>query len=314
MTSNTEILISLLTYNSKNHINECLKSLENQTNKNFKCFIFDNQSHDEIESEVKNYKNVTFVQTGANLGYTGGHNFALRYFQEKFPNHRYMMILNPDTILSENLIDGFQKIFTEDYFLYSCLIKDNFHDNKLNIGKNIHLPSFTFMSSELPTEAFGNKFIYTPFLSGCCFVVDYKKISKEELFRDYFMYHDEIELSIRSRMKGFKIPTVTQGFVKHSIRGEESIISDKLIYLLEYNRLRLQSDLFNDTIILLILPFYLISRILILLLYKPRYMYKPYLNGIYQGLKYWFINFGKEKKSMAETLKFLLIDNYFHKY
>jgi len=314
MNFNNEILVSLLTHNSKNHIKDCLNSLQNQTNKNFKCFIFDNLSTDGIEEEIKNYQNVVFIATGGNLGYTGGHNFSLNYFKKNFTNHRYMMVLNPDAILSQNLIEEYFKIFNEENFLYSCIVKENENTENIYVGKNIHLPSFSFMGSKLPTQEQDKDVINNPFVTGCCFIVDFQKLNNEDLFKDYFMYHDEIELSIRTRLKGYKIPTLTNGYVIHNVKKDISKLPDRTIYLLEFNRLRLQSDLFNDLVIFINLPFYLLSRLSILFLLKPKYMYKPYLLGIFEGLKYWIKNFDLKKKSFLKTIRFLLIENYFHKY
>jgi GT2 family glycosyltransferase len=314
MNYSNQILISLLTYNSKASILNCLKSLENQTNKNFKCFIFDNASTDGIENEIKKFKDIEFIQTGENLGYTGGHNFAFNFFRENYPNHQFMMILNPDTLLSQNLLEEYQNLFTEDKILYTCLVKNEYLGENNYVGNFIQLPSFTFIGKILPKSYLSKDFIYNPFVSGCCFIVNFQKIRGANLFKDYFMYHEEIELSIRNRMEGNLIPTVTKSFVVHSVKKDISNLPYKIIYLLELNRLKLQSDLFHDFFILMNLPFYLLSRIGILLIFKPKYMYKPYLHGILDGLKYWIKNLGKNRKNFRKSVKFLFIDNYFHKF
>ncbi len=304
-----EILISLLTFNSSTTIEECLHSLENQSNKNFKCFVFDNNSKDNIEELVKKFPDVKFVQIGQNNGYTGGHNFALHYFRKNYPNHRYMMILNPDTILSSNLIEEFQKLFRFNVSLYTCALKKTINDKNLWVNKNIHLPSFTFLGRSIKYSEFKKGFLPSLFVSGSCFVIDLKKFKEKYLFKDYFMYHDEIELSLRLKIRGKKILTSTKGFIIHSpkVQGE---LSDKAVYLLELNRLKIQSDLFSDIFTLINLPLYIFSRIVIFLIYRPMNQSKEYSKGITDGLLYFQKNINSKKTGLIKTIKFLFIENF----
>ena len=115
------VLISLLTYKSTDVIEKCLKSLENQSNQNFKCFVFDNNSQDNLAEIIKKYSWVTLIKIKENNGYTGGHNFAFNYFKENFPKSKYMMVLNPDIYLPKNLIQGFFNLFrVKETILYTC--------------------------------------------------------------------------------------------------------------------------------------------------------------------------------------------------
>ena len=266
MQKSNEILISLLTYNSAEVIEDCLKSLENQTNKNFKCFVFDNNSTDNIEEIVKKYSWIKFIKTGSNYGYTGGHNFAFKYFKKNLPRFKYMMVLNPDTVLKENLMEEFFKLFKHKVTLYTCMMKKSPTDRKMWTSKNIHLPSFTFTGRYLKNNEYRLGRIKTSFVLGSCFVIDLEKYKEKYLFKDYFMYHDEIELSLRLRLQGETILATTKSYVTH-ITKKIKDLNNQTVYLLELNRLKLQSDLFSDLYVFLNLPFYLVSRILIFVLF-----------------------------------------------
>ena len=309
MSKSTEILISLLTFNSGNFIENCLNSLAEQTDQNFKCFVFDNNSEDNIQEIVKRYPWVTFISTKENKGYTGGHNFAYHFFKKNYPNHKYMMVLNPDTILDRNLIKEFHKLFENNFTLYTCMSKKDKKDKRLWTNKNIHLPSFTFLGRYLKASEFKKGKIYSSFVMGSCFVIDLEKYKGKFLFKDYFMYHDEIELSLRLRLQGKKILATTKSYLIHEHKNQNNL-SDKTVFLLEFNRLRLQSELFSDLFTLINLPFYIISRIAIFIIYRPMSQSKEFGRGIQEGLKYFQKNMGKPKAGLFQTLKFLFIDNY----
>jgi len=309
MTKSKEILISLLTYNSANTIENCLNSLKNQTNQNFKCFIFDNKSSDNLHEIIKNYPEVNFVQIGKNEGYTGGHNFAINYFRKNYPNHKYMMILNPDTVLSKNLIQEFESLFKHEATLYTCVMKKSLRDKRLWTNSKIHLPSFTFLGRYIKNSEHQKGLIFTSFVMGSCFVVNLEKYLNKNLFKKYFMYHEEVELSLRLRLQGKKILSTTKGYILH-IPKKQTELNQKTVYLLELNRLKLQSDLFSDFFTLLNLPFYLISRVIILVIFKPMSHAEEYSRGIRDGLKYLQKNTKSKKAGFFKTLKFLFFKNF----
>lgn len=304
------ILISILTYKSTDVIEKCLESLQNQSNKNFKCFIFDNNSGDNIEEILKKYDWVKLIKLKENSGYTGGHNFAFNYFKKNFPNHKYMMVLNPDIFLSKNLIHEFFSIFKiKEATLYTCpILEDLDGKNKLLILKNIHFPSFTFLGRNLTNIETQKNYLNTMFVLGSCFIVNLEKYSYDYLFRDYFMYHDEIELSVRTLLNGDEILCISHGNHKHFPKNEQ--VSAKVNYLLELNRLKFQIDTFNHVVILLNLPIYLLSRVLIILIYKPIAHYPMCFKGMHDGIKYFLRNAFKLKvSSFSKTINFIFIEN-----
>jgi GT2 family glycosyltransferase len=304
--TNNEILISLLTYNSSDFIKQCLDSLRLQSNQNFKCFVIDNNSNDNIAEVLKKYPEVTFIKREVNDGYTGGHNFALNFFIENFPNHQYMMVLNPDTILSPNLIEIYQSNFYKKSDFYTCAIKNLDSDTFFYSGY-VHLPSFTFLAKKTQNKE-NSEIKYSNFLNGACFIFNFKKYKNDFLFRNYFMYHDEIELSLRIRINNQKIMHCEGGYITHFTK-KASDLSEKTIYLLELNRLKLQTDVFSNLFILLNLPFYILSRLLILFIYKPLSHYKTSILGILDGMIYLFKNFNKNQASFFRTIKFFIYEN-----
>jgi GT2 family glycosyltransferase len=93
------VYIILLTYQMREVAERCLSSLERLTYPNRRIVVVDNNSGDSIEQMVKSrFPEATALQTGRNLGYTGGNNFGIQHAMGK--GAEYVLVLNPDTILA----------------------------------------------------------------------------------------------------------------------------------------------------------------------------------------------------------------------
>ena len=88
------LTIIIVTIKSQKIIDDCLKSID----PDIKKIIVENSSDQEfIDSLKQKYKNIECYLTGKNLGMGPGNNFGI-----KKSNTRYVMVLNPDTILRSN--------------------------------------------------------------------------------------------------------------------------------------------------------------------------------------------------------------------
>ncbi len=94
----SKLSIILVGYNSKALLKHCLKGVDSQTEKNIETIFIDNNSQDGSASYVKkNFKWVKVVENKENLGYAGATNQGIKMSQAK-----YVMVLNPDLILTPN--------------------------------------------------------------------------------------------------------------------------------------------------------------------------------------------------------------------
>ena len=90
------LTIIIVTIKSQNIIDDCLKSIDPDVKK----IIVENSSDDEFIKTLKEkYQNIECFITGKNLGMGAGNNFGIAK-----SNTRYVMILNPDTILKPDTL------------------------------------------------------------------------------------------------------------------------------------------------------------------------------------------------------------------
>lgn len=96
-----KISITIVAYHNYDEVKEAIYTIEKYTNKNITkhIYIVDNSLtvNKEFEKIISFFKDVEYLNTGANLGFGKGHNYVL----DKI-NSKYHAIVNPDIILKED--------------------------------------------------------------------------------------------------------------------------------------------------------------------------------------------------------------------
>lgn len=97
-----EISIVIVNYNVKDFLYQCLRSIERASaNLTLEIFVVDNNSTDgSMEILPQQFPFVNFIALDKNLGFGKANNIAMDQATGK-----YILLLNPDTILSENTLD-----------------------------------------------------------------------------------------------------------------------------------------------------------------------------------------------------------------
>ncbi len=91
------LTIIIVTIKSENIIDNCLNSIDSDINK----IIIENSSNKDFVKKLSiKYKNLECFATGKNLGMGAGNNFGIQKSKT-----RYVMILNPDTVLNKDTLN-----------------------------------------------------------------------------------------------------------------------------------------------------------------------------------------------------------------
>lgn len=119
-----KIVAIIVTYNRKVLLNEAINALLNQTFKEFDIYIIDNASTDGtyeyIKQRIDQFNNITYMNTGKNLGGAGGFYYGIKKATEN--NYDKIWIMDDDTIPTSTALEEFinaDKILEDYGFLCS---------------------------------------------------------------------------------------------------------------------------------------------------------------------------------------------------
>ena len=191
---------------------ECLHSLLNSDYANLLVLLVDNGSPDGSGERIRlSFPEIEFLQTGQNLGYTGGNNRGIKWALEREAD--YVLILNNDTVLDpcavSKLVDTVE---SSDQQVGGVAPKVLYYDEPERIwyaggefspikGLGLH-----WREGELDRPDEAEKACEVTFMTGACCLLSAEALSKLKGFdEDFFAYVEDAELSLRMRQAGYKM-------------------------------------------------------------------------------------------------------------
>lgn len=231
--------IIIVTWNDSNVIKDCLESLLNIMD-SIEIIIVDNNSSDETAKIVKQMQSprVNLIQPLQNLGFAKANNLGFSKAQGEF-----ILLLNPDTILSNINLAQLTKLLNDKVGLVGCrLLNKNgsLQPSCFNFDtpKNIVLEQF--MLGKLLPEPLKRKFtpylskhntsMYVDWLVGAFLLMtkeDFKKI--HGFSTEYFMYSEDMDIAYKIRKIGKKVLFTPKYSIIHlgGVSEKQQITSSK---------------------------------------------------------------------------------------
>jgi GT2 family glycosyltransferase len=205
------LTIIIVTIKSEKVIEKCLNSIDPKVKK----IIIENSSDENFTQKLKDkYQNIDCYNSGKNLGMGAGNNLGI-----KKSKTRYVMILNPDTILNNDTLDQIFKISKSlDFAILSPISdKDNFPNYKI---KN-------------KTNYLEKDFFEVDQVDGYSMVIDKSKFDEKFFDENFFMYLENDDLCLRVKKKGEKIFILKNAKINHL--GAKAV-NEKFYNELEFSR------------------------------------------------------------------------------
>lgn len=210
------ISLVIINYNNKSYLKRCLTSIENQTYKNLEIIFIDNESKDgsfEFMKEEYSEKNILLIRNEVNNGYSGAANQGI-----KLSKGKYVMILNPDIIMEKDFIENMYGFIDKDErigALSGKLLKYDFeNDKKLNYidSAGIDMYKNRKFKDRGQNELDIGQYEKTEVVFGVCgaaplyrkSILDKISINGEYFDEDFFAYKEDIDVSWRINLLGYK--------------------------------------------------------------------------------------------------------------
>ena len=101
----SKVSIIILNYNAGDLLEKCISSVVESNYENFEIILVDNASKDQSHKKCKEkFPQIKLIENKENLGYCQGNNVGLEQ-----ADGEYIIILNLDTEVESNWIEGFLK-------------------------------------------------------------------------------------------------------------------------------------------------------------------------------------------------------------
>ncbi len=279
-----EVTIVIPNYNGKRLLSNCLKTLERQTEKNFKVLVIDNGSTDasvELTSETLDLEMVALQE---NLGFCGAVNLGIQMTKTPF-----VILLNNDTEVEPDFVKALLEAVKKSEKIFSCgaqMIDFKNHNILDNAGDLYTAMGWAYARGkgkecakfEKPAKVF----------SSCGGAVIYRmSLLKETGLLDeaHFAYLEDVDLGYRARIYGYENwyePKAKVYHVGSATTGTR--YNEKKVFLAARNTMYVVYKNMPLLQLLLNLPFIFAGIIVKTLFFLKKGFAKEYLKGIAQGI------------------------------
>jgi len=221
----------------------CLNSIDlTKGTLKLEVFVADNNSQDETIDTVRSrFSHIYFITNKDNVGFPAANNQAIRK-----TNARYILLLNPDTIVRPNALQEMVKFMNKNpvYGVFGPKLAD---ENDIEIPHLRSLSFWTYCASLLGEERLFRKYLPTRkvnYVSGAALMFRQELIDKVCLLDEKLFWCEDMDFCLRSILKGHPVGFVQNALVIHLVgRSGSSNLTlmlekqyfSKIAYLVKHN-------------------------------------------------------------------------------
>lgn len=225
-----DLLVCIVSFNTRDLLRDCLNSLySSSTRYSYEVVITDNGSSDgSQEMLAAEFPRVQVIRNDTNQGYTRPMNQALQA-----GSGRYLMQLNPDTLLHPGLIDTLVDYMDANSQVGICTPKVLNRDGTLQkqcrrsaarpwdaisyiLGLSLLFPKSRVFGRYLMEYLPDDQIAEVEAVSGSCMLIRRAVIEQiGYLDEQFFAYQEDAEFCFRARKAGWKIFFVPQAQITH---------------------------------------------------------------------------------------------------
>lgn len=299
--------IIIVSWNVKDYLKACLESIyKHTTGIQFEVIVVDNASTDGSSDMVKElFPKVHIIANNYNAGFTKANNQAI-----KISKGKYIGILNPDTLLIEDIFSPIieymethneigamgPKILNRDGISIQYVCARKLPNPYLDLIDNLRLDrKFPKLFSGIYMANWDHKSArFVELLSGACMVIRKKTIEDIGLFdENQFMYADDVDFCKRMITRGWKIyyyPSVSlihfgeESSKKIKVFANIKMLESKHYYYLKHHG-KLYAFIFSIQTFIFNTVKYLRSKVIVKNFEQFTELLDIYKNNIYWSLR-----------------------------
>jgi len=253
--------VIVLNWNGRILLPACLESLHDQTQKDFEIILVDNGSVDGSAEFVEHkFPEVRIVRLSENLGFCKGNNIGIRQ-----ANGQYIALLNNDTEVDPHWLEELVKALDKHLEVGFCASKMVFQDRPHLLDSAGDAYSIAGSARKIGHSDFAKKkrYQYPKYVFGACAgAAIYRRSMLEDiglLDEDFFITQEDVDLSFRAQLKGYKCLYVPTALVYHRLNATLKTYSPEYVY---YGHRNLEFVYFKNMplpLLLITLPLHLLD-------------------------------------------------------
>lgn len=233
MKSIVKIAIIVPNWNGEKSINSCLESLINQDGSlDYKIIVVENGSTDKSADIINNFQEVVLLKQTKNLGFAGGVNKGIEYAIEN--GFDYVALFNNDAVAEKKwLLNLVAKIKQDNKIgiVTSKIVdsKNKFIDSTGDFLTIWGLPYPRGRGEKITLKYDNENKVFSG--SGGASIYRLKMLKEIGLFdRAFFAYYEDVDLSFRAQLAGWKVFYEPRALVYHQIGATSSKIKGFTTY------------------------------------------------------------------------------------
>jgi len=235
---------------------QCLESVGKLNRKGFELqtIVVNNNPQENLKDLEKKFSDFVFIETGKNLGFTGGNNLGIK--QALGGKADWIFVVNNDTILDKDLIVQLIKVgesdekigilgpkifFAPGYEFHKERYKPNERGKVIWYAGGLIDWQNVLASHQGVNEVDKGQYeeqIETDFISGCAMMVKREVFEKIGLLDEkYFLYLEDNDFCQRAKRAGFNLVCAPKAKLWHANAGSSAVGGPLQDYYITRNRM-----------------------------------------------------------------------------
>ena len=230
------VSVIVLNWNGKRFLDDCLTALRQQTLRDFEVIVVDSGSTDGSAEYVRQtFPESRVIALPENRGFCGGNNAGIRAAQG-----RYIALLNNDTRADPHWLAELVESLDARPQVGFCACKILLWDRPqtLDAAGDVFYP-WGIAGKRGAGRPDGPVYALPAYVFGACAgAALYRRTMLDDiglLDEDFFAYDEDVDLSFRAQLRGYRCLYVPMAMVWHHRRGTTGLASTEALYLSRRN-------------------------------------------------------------------------------
>ncbi len=280
MPTRPRVAVITVSYNHARFLRDAFHGLAGVTypRDSWKIFLVDNASSDETVQLARTELidelhgmtraggvKAVLIASATNTGFTGGNNLAIR--EAMAEGFEYVYLLNPDTSVEPDFLEQAMRVLEsspEIGMAQSRLVLAQDRSKLNSWGNEVHFLGFSFCGGyrvPIASRAAAERLIVRdiPAASGAAMLLKCAVLRLVGLLDDeLFAYHEDVDISWRMRLAGFRVVLAPDSIVYHKYEFSRSI---RKFYFMEKNRFLVHFKNLRAPTLMLLAPAFLVMEL-----------------------------------------------------